>query len=132
MVHVLVGDDQQLDVLDRVAARGERLLELVQRLGRVGAGVDSVSGRILDQVGVDAPDHERRGDRQAVDPRLGRRASASRSRSCCGLLGVAHERISASTSSRRRSMSSRETSDSRHRRSSGSVFDGRTLKCQSS
>ncbi len=25
-----------------------------------------------------------------------------------------------------------ETSDSRHRRSSGSVFEGRTLKCQSS
>ena len=49
-----------------------------------------------------------------------------------GLRGRAHARISASTSSRRRSMSSRETSDSRHRRSSGSVFDGRTLKCQSS
>ena len=29
-------------------------------------------------------------------------------------------------------MSSGETSDSRHRRSSGSVLDGRTLKCQSS
>ena len=39
--------------------------------------------------------------------------------------------ISASTSSRLRSISSRERA-SRLRRSSGSVFDGRTLKCQSS
>ena len=49
-----------------------------------------------------------------------------------GLAGaVAHERISASTSSRFSSMSSAESA-SRFRRSSGSVFDGRTLKCQSS
>ena len=45
---------------------------------------------------------------------------------------VGQERISPSTSSRRRSMSSGETSDSSVRRSSGSVFDARTLKCQSS
>lgn len=43
-----------------------------------------------------------------------------------------YPRMMPSTSSRRRSMSSRDTRDSRHRRSSGSVFDGRTLKCQSS
>jgi len=42
-----------------------------------------------------------------------------------------HERITPSTSSRRRSISSWERSDSRHSRSSGSVLDGRTLKCQS-
>ena len=65
-------------------------------------------------------------------------ASASRSRLLPRILRVAHdpvgaaERISASTSSRRRSMSAGETSDSRHRRSSGSVFEERTLKCQSS
>ena len=45
---------------------------------------------------------------------------------------VAHERMMSSTSSRRRSMSSMEFSDSRHRRMSGSVFEVRTLKCQSS
>ena len=134
MVHVLVGDDEQLDVLDRVPARGERLLELVQRLGRVGTRVDQRQRRVLDQVGVDPPDHERRRDREAVDARGGRR----RERLALELLlagahGLAaHERISASTSSRRRSMSSTETSDSRHRRSSGSVLEGRTLKCQSS
>ncbi len=42
------------------------------------------------------------------------------------------ERITSSTSSRRRSMSASDTSDSRLRRSSGSVLDERTLKCQSS
>ncbi len=43
----------------------------------------------------------------------------------------AHERISASTSSRRRSISA-AVNASRLRRNSGSVLDGRTLKCQSS
>jgi hypothetical protein len=33
VVDVLVGDDQQLEVLDPVAAGRERALELVQRLG---------------------------------------------------------------------------------------------------
>ena len=41
------------------------------------------------------------------------------------------ERISASTSSRFSSMCACDTSDSRLSRSSGSVLDGRTLKCQS-
>jgi hypothetical protein len=44
----------------------------------------------------------------------------------------AQARISASTSSRFSSMCSRETSDSRLRRRSGSVFEARTLKCHSS
>jgi hypothetical protein len=46
--------------------------------------------------------------------------------------GTPQARIRSSTASRFCSMSSGETSDSRFRRSSGSVFDGRTLKCQSS
>src|SRR6185436_20810773 len=44
---------------------------------------------------------------------------------------VAHERMTASTSSRLRSINSCERA-SRFRRRSGSVFEGRTLKCQSS
>ena len=42
------------------------------------------------------------------------------------------ERMTSSTSSRRRSMSASLTSDSRLSRISGSVLEGRTLKCQSS
>ncbi len=120
-----MGDDQQLDVLDRVVAGGERLLQLVKGLGRVRAGVDEGERRVLDQVGVDAADLERSGDRQAVDAGLGGEGKRL-------LVVPAHERISARTSSRRRSMSSGETRDSRQRRSSGSVLEGRTLKCQSS
>ena len=41
-----------------------------------------------------------------------------------------HDRITESTSSRRRSIASSDSA-SRFSRSSGSVFDGRTLKCQS-
>ena len=114
-----------------VPARGQRLLQFVHRLRRVGARVQQRQRRVLDQVGVHAPHLKGRWDRQAVDARLARRGQR--------LLGAlrrlprgAHERISASTSSRRRAMSSAETSDSRHRRRSGSVFEGRTLKCQSS
>jgi hypothetical protein len=43
-----------------------------------------------------------------------------------------HPRMRSSTSSRFSSMCAREMSDSRLRRSRGSVFEGRTLKCQSS
>ena len=109
VVEVLVGDDDELEVLDLAAVRGQRLLELVEGLARVRAGVDQRERVVLDEVDVDPAHGERRGDREAVD----------------------HERISASTSSRFSSMCSRETSDSRLRRSSGSVLDGRTLKCQS-
>ena len=45
--------------------------------------------------------------------------------------GSRQARMSASTSSRFSSMCCAETSDSRLSRSSGSVFEGRTLKCQS-
>ena len=96
--------------------------ELVEGGARVGAGVHQRQRLVLDQVDVHAADRERGGDGQAVDARLGR-----------GREGIgAHARISASTSSRFSSMCSRERSDSRLSRSSGSVFDGRTLKCQSS
>ncbi len=67
VVDVLVGDHQQLQVLDRVPARGERLFELVERLGGVGPGVDQRERVVLDQVGVDAAHREGRGDREAVD-----------------------------------------------------------------
>ena len=71
VVDVLMGDDQQLDVLDRVTAGGKRLLELVQRLGRVRSGVDERQRGVLDQVGVHAPDLKWRRDRQAMDPGRG-------------------------------------------------------------
>ena len=232
VVDVLVGDDQQLQVLDRVPPRRERLFELVERLRGVRPRVDQRERLVLNQVRVDASDRERRGDRQAVDAllrgalqggglvdrvplgcfragpgtafRAGRAAGrlsgglgwlgggcgrprggcwlrvgfgwlsgglgwlgggcgrprggcwlrvgfgwlsgglgwlgggCGRPRGGCWLrlelcrLARAHERISPSTSSRRRSMSSCERSDSRQRRSSGSVLEGRTLKCHCS
>src|SRR5690349_17909762 len=49
-----------------------------------------------------------------------------------GREGGGHARMIPRTSSRRASMSACETRLSRLSRSSGSVFDGRTLKCQSS
>ena len=79
-------------------------------LPEFGPGVDQRQRVVLDQVAVDPAHGERRGDREAVD----------------------HDRIRSSTSSRRRSMSCSETRLSRFSRSSGSVLDGRTLKCQSS
>ena len=102
----------------------ELALQLVERLARVGAGVDQGQRLVLEQVAVDPPDRERRGDAEAVD--AGQRGLLQRL-----LRGERHARISPSTSSRFASMSSRETSDSRLRRSSGSVLEGRTLKCQS-
>ena len=121
---MLVGDDDELEVLDAVPARGERELERVERRARVRPGVEQRQRVVLDEVRVDLADLKRRRDRQAVD------AGVGGPRERVGRL--AHERMIPRTSSRRRSMSSRETSDSRHSRSSGSVFDVRTLKCQSS
>jgi hypothetical protein len=71
VVHVLVGDHDQLEVLDAPAERGERLLELVERLARVRPGVDQRQRLVVDEVAVDAPDRERRRDGQAVDARVG-------------------------------------------------------------
>ena len=125
VVDVLVGEHHQLDVLDRVAVLGELVLQLVERAPGVGPRVDERQRVVLDQVGVDAPDRERRRDPQQVDARVG----GARERRLGGELGCAHERISARTSSVRASISSLVNA-SRFRRRSGSVFDGRTLKCQ--
>ena len=57
----------QLEVVDRVAALGELALQLVERLARVGPGVDQGQRLVLEQVAVDPPDRERRRDAQAVD-----------------------------------------------------------------
>ena len=53
----------QLEVVDRVAALAELALQLVERLARVGAGVDQGQRLVLDQVAVDPPDRERGRDR---------------------------------------------------------------------
>ena len=67
VIDVLVGDNHQLEVVDRVAALGELRLELVERLARVGAGVDQGQRIVLEQVAVDPPDRERGGDAEAAD-----------------------------------------------------------------
>ena len=122
VVDVLVGEDDQLDLLERAPQGRELALELVERLAGVRPGVDQGQRLVLDQVAVDPPDRERGGDLKPVDAGLGRAFER---------LLRGHDRIRASTSSRFRSMSSRETSDSRLSRRSGSVFEGRTLKCHS-
>ncbi len=124
VVEVLMGDDDQAEVVDRVVALAQHPGQLVERLAGVGPGVDQGQRLVLDQVAVDPPDRERGRDRQAVDAGQGRLLERL-------LGGQAHPRISPRISSRRRSMSSREVSDSRLSRSSGSVLEGRTLKCQS-
>jgi hypothetical protein len=105
------------------AHRGEPALRHRLELGRPRAlvGVEQVLG--VDAV-VAAADRGGAG---------GHRQGAERDRGChCGERAPPlHDLISSSTASRFSSMSSRETSDSRLRRSSGSVFEGRTLKCQS-
>ena len=114
----------QLEVLDAVPATRERLLQRVERRTRVRARVEQRQRVVLDEVRVDLADLKRRGDRQAVDAGVGGPRERVRL--------LAHERMIPRISSRRCSMSSCDTSDSRHSRSSGSVFDERTLKCQSS
>ena len=94
VVDVLVGEDHQLDVLERVAQLGHAVRELVEGGGGVRAGVDERERLVLDQVDVDPPDRERCRDLDPVDP-VGRAAG--------------HERIRSSTSSRFSSMCSRET-----------------------
>ena len=68
---MLVGDDDQLEVLDAVAARAERALELVERRAGVRTAVDERERVVLDEVRVDAADLKRRRDRQAVDGGFG-------------------------------------------------------------
>ena len=55
-----------LDVL------AQRALELVERLARVGPGVDQRQRVVLDQVAVDPADRERRRDAKQMDARLTR------------------------------------------------------------
>ena len=55
----------------------ERALELVERLAGVRARVDERQRVVLDQVAVDAPDRERRRDRDAVDRAAHERISAA-------------------------------------------------------
>ena len=133
MIDVLVGEDHELEVPDRMAETGHSPLELIERAAGVWAGVDQRQRLVLDQVHVHPADGERRGDGEAMDPCRGRRGEGvlGRRRGAGGF-DPAQDRIRPRTSSRRRSMSSTEASDSRLRRSSGSVFEGRTLKCHCS
>jgi hypothetical protein len=126
MVDVLVGDDDQLEVLDPMAEGVQLALQLVERLAGVGSRVDQGERVVLEQVGVDPADLKRGGDPEQTNPRLGYPLPGLRRNGV-----IAHDRISPRTSSRLASMSFGETSDSRLRRSRGSVFEGRTLKCQS-
>ncbi|HEV2785959.1 MAG TPA: hypothetical protein VGV67_06200 [Solirubrobacteraceae bacterium] len=71
MVDVLVGDDDQLEVLDAPAVRGERALERVECRTGVRAAVEKRQRVVLDEVRVDAADLERSRDRQAVDCGVG-------------------------------------------------------------
>src|SRR4051812_14968435 len=124
MVDVLMGDDHQLEVVDRMAACGELALQLVERLAGVRPAVDQRQWLVLEQIAVDPADGERGRDAKAVDAGQGGLLERS-------LGGQGHSLINPKTSSRFASMSSRETSDSRLSLSSGSVLEGRTLKCQS-
>ena len=129
VVDVLVGDHDQLEVLDRVAELLELVLELVERLAGVRPGVDQGQRLVVEQVAVDPADRERGRDAEAVDAGVSRALERLLGGQGCS---SSHDRINAQDLvPLRRSMSSRETSDSRLSRSSGSVFDGRTLKCQS-
>ena len=81
VVDVLVGDDHELEIVDRVAPLGQLVLELVERLAGVRARVDQRERLVLDQVAVDPADGERRGDAQAVDARF----AAARARASSGV-----------------------------------------------
>ena len=126
VVHVLVGEDDQLDVVDRIAVLGELMVELVERAPGVRPGVDERQRLVLDQIRVHAADGERRRDPQDVDARLGGAGERLLGRE---RLGGFHERMTWRSSSVRLSISS-FVEPSRLRRRSGSVFDGRTFKCQ--
>ena len=120
VVHVLVGQDDQLDVVDRATVLRKLVVQLVEGAAGVRAGVDQRERVVLDQVGVHAADRERRRNPEHVDAHLGCRLSCR--------LGF-HERMMLRISPVRASISS-FVKASRLRRSSGSVLDGRTLKCQ--
>ena len=109
MVHVLMGDDDPLEVLGAAAVPRSASSSASSDVAEFGPESTSVSGSSSTSQQFTRP-----------------------TANGVGTGSVDHARMSARTSSRRRSMSSSDTSDSRHRRSSGSVLEGRTLKCQSS
>ena len=63
VVHVLVGDHDQLEFVDRSAVLGQCLLELVERLARVRPRIDEGERLVLDQVTVHPANEERSRDR---------------------------------------------------------------------
>ena len=67
VVDVLVAEDHEPDVLERVSQPCDPALELVERGTRIRPGVDERERLVLDQVDVDAPDRERGRDREPVD-----------------------------------------------------------------
>ena len=113
-------DDRQpatrLPELDFKALLGAKGLRSIDRLGQLtlSACQDALAGRPT-----------------VLRPRGGRDLSLPLLRAERLSETGAYERIRASTSSRFSAMWSAETSDSRLSRSSGSVLEGRTLKCQS-
>jgi hypothetical protein len=68
VVDVLVGDDHELDVLERVPKPLDPTLELVEGGAGVRPRIDQRERRILDQVDVHPSDGKGRGDGEAVDP----------------------------------------------------------------
>ena len=73
VVGVLVGEDQQLDVLDPEAVRREPCLERGERLRRVRTGVDERERVAPEEPAVDGADGERRRE----DERLHRQAGGA-------------------------------------------------------
>ena len=67
VVGVLVGQEDQLEVLDGEAERGEARVEPRLRLLHQRAGVDQRQRLAAQQPGTDVPDLERRGQRDVVD-----------------------------------------------------------------
>jgi hypothetical protein len=67
VVVVLVGEDDQLEVLDRHAVRGEPLLQPRHRLLHLRPGVDERERLAAQQPDVDVADLERRRERDAMD-----------------------------------------------------------------
>ena len=61
VVEVLVGDQNELEVLGAAPELPELAVDLVERDPGVGTGVDQRQRLVLDQVDVHAPDRERGG-----------------------------------------------------------------------
>ena len=68
---MLVGDDDQLKVLDAPAVLRKPALQGVERGAHVRPAVEQRQRVVLDQVGVDGADLKRGGNGYAVDARFG-------------------------------------------------------------